>query len=350
MENLQPTIRVGITHGDYNGIGYEVIIKTLDDIRINDLCIPIVYGSAKVAAYHRKAININNFNFNHIKSAEQANNKRSNIINCIDDNNKVELGSASKAAGLGAFRALEKAVEDLKDNKIDVLITAPINKNTINSKQFEFPGHTEYLKERFGVEEVLMLMVGENIKIGVVAGHVPIKEVSAQITEENILKKLRLMNKSLLQDFGLRKPKIAVLGLNPHAGDEGLLGTEEQEIIIPAINKAREENIMAVGPYPADGFFGANSHTKFDAILAMYHDQGLVPFKLLEFEKGVNFTAGLPIVRTSPAHGTAYGITGQGIASEESFRNALYLALEIYKNRELYNEMTSNQLDSEDSE
>lgn len=344
MENTN-RIRVGITHGDYNGIGYEVIMKTLADARINELCTCTVYGSAKLAAYHRKAVELTNFNFNHIKSADQANPQRPNIINCISETSKVELGSPSKEAGVAAFKALEIAIEDLKNNLIDILITAPINKNTINSPEFNFPGHTEYLQQRFESDEVLMFMVGENLRIGVVEGHVPVKEIANKISSEKILKKLRLMNKSLLEDFAIRKPKIAVLGLNPHAGDNGLLGDEEERIIVPALNTARNEGIMAVGPYAADGFFGANSYKEFDAILAMYHDQGLIPFKILEFEKGVNFTAGLPIVRTSPAHGTAYGIAGKGIASADSFRASLFSALEIYKNRKFYKEITENPLD-----
>ncbi len=345
MELEANNIKVGISHGDYNGIGYEIILKTLIDTRINQLCTPIVYGSAKLAAYHRKAIDLGNFNFNHIKFVAQANLRKSNIINCVDENSKIELGNPTKEAGLAAYSALEKAVEDLKENKIDVLVTAPINKKTINLSEFDFPGHTEYLQTRFDSEEVLMFMVGESLRVGVVVGHSPVKNIAEQITQESILRKLRIMNKSLLEDFAIRKPKIAVLGLNPHAGDEGLLGDEEQTIIIPAIKEARKEGIMAIGPYAADGFFGASSHKEFDAVLAMYHDQGLVPFKILEFERGVNFTAGLPIVRTSPGHGTAFEIAGKGVASPDSFRAALFLALEIYKNRQLYKEITKDPLD-----
>ena len=337
-------IRVGITHGDINGIGYEVIIKTLIDKRINDLCTPIVYGSPKLSAYHRKAINLENFSLNIVKDASDANPKRPNIINCVDENTRIELGKSTADSGEAAYLSLEKATQDLLDNKIDVILTAPINKKSIKSDKFQFPGHTEYFQSKTNSDEVLMLMLGEHMKIGVVAGHVPLKDVPSVITEENILKKLRILNKSLLEDFAIRRGKIAVLGLNPHAGDNGVIGNEEQEIIIPAINKAREEGIMAVGPYPADGFFGSDSYTKFDAILAMYHDQGLAPFKIVDFENGVNFTAGMPIVRTSPIHGTAFEIAGEGIANPDSFRAALFTAIDIFKNREQYKEMSDNKL------
>lgn len=344
METTEKKIRVGITHGDINGIGYEVIIKTLIDKRITDLCTPIVYGSPKLSAYHRKAINLENFSLNIIKDANNANPKRPNIINCVDENTRIELGKSTAEAGEAAYLSLEKATQDLLENKIDVILTAPINKKSIKSDKFQFPGHTEYFQSKTNSDEVLMLMLGEHMKIGVVAGHVPLKDVPSVITEENILKKLRILNKSLLQDFAIRKGKIAVLGLNPHAGDNGVIGSEEQEIIIPTINKAREEGIMAVGPYPADGFFGSNSYSKFDAILAMYHDQGLAPFKVVDFENGVNYTAGMPVIRTSPIHGTAFEIAGEGKASPDSFRAALFAAIDIFKNRELYKEMSENKL------
>ena len=344
MENSENKIKVGISHGDINGIGYEVIIKTLSDKRINELCIPIVYGSPKLAAYHRKAINLENFSLNIINEPESANPKRPNIINCIYENTRIELGKSTEESGMAAYQALEAATNDLIENKIDVLITAPINKKSIQSKEFAFPGHTEYLQNKTNSSDVLMLMLGEMMKIGVVAGHIPIKDVPSYISEETILQKLRILNKSLLEDFAIRKPKIAVFGLNPHAGDGGILGTEEDEIIIPAINNARDEGIMAVGPYASDGFFGSQAFMKFDAILAMYHDQGLTPFKAVEFDTGVNFTAGLPIIRTSPNHGTAFEIAGQGVASPDSFRRALYAAIEIHKNRKLYQEISKNPL------
>ncbi|MDX9882830.1 MAG: 4-hydroxythreonine-4-phosphate dehydrogenase PdxA [Prolixibacteraceae bacterium] len=337
-------IKIGITQGDINGIGYEVIIKTLMEPRILEICTPIVYGSPKVAAYHRKALDLESFTFNTIRTAKEADPKKANIINCSDDNIRVELGRSNEMAGEASYMALEKAVEDLKLGGIDALVTAPINKDNIQSEKFHFPGHTEFLAEQFHVKDYVMLMVSEIMKIGVVVGHAPLAEVSKRITEDSILRKLRIISSSLEKDFSIKKPRIAVLALNPHAGDGGLLGSEEKEIIIPAIEKAREEGILAIGPYPADGFFGSGDYVKFDAILAMYHDQGLVPFKLASFEKGVNYTAGLPVIRTSPAHGTAYDIAGEDKASPDSFRQALYLACDIYKNREIYAEISKNPL------
>jgi 4-hydroxythreonine-4-phosphate dehydrogenase len=344
------TIIAGISHGDINGIGYEVIIKTLMDTMINDLCIPIVYGSPKVAAYHRKALNINNFSFNNIRNPEEANPKKANMINCLDDNVRVELGKSTPQGGEAALISLERAVEDLKAGRIDVLITAPIDKKNIQSEKFNFTGHTDYLRTKAGTEEVLMFMVSENMRIGFATGHIPLKKVSELITIESLLRKIRLMNQSLILDFGIRKPQIAVLGLNPHAGDNSLIGTEETDIIIPAIKQAENEGIMTFGPFPADGFFGAGSFTKFDGILAMYHDQGLTPFKALSFDSGVNFTAGLPFVRTSPVHGTAFPIAGKNEASENSFRQAVYLACNIFRNRQMYAEISKNPLKHQDIE
>jgi 4-hydroxythreonine-4-phosphate dehydrogenase len=337
-------IVIGISQGDINGIGYEVIMKTLMEPRILEMCTPIVYGSPKVAAYHKKALNIETFNFNHIRVASEADSRKANIINCINDEIRVELGKSSEMAGEASYMALAKAVEDLKAGAIDALVTAPINKDNIQSEQFSFPGHTEYLAEQFGSRDYLMLMVSESMKVGVVVGHVPISEVSSKITKGAILNKLRIINQSLEKDFMIKRPRIAVLGLNPHAGDNGLLGREELDVIIPAIQRAKDEGIIAVGPYPADGFFGSGDQVKFDAILAMYHDQGLIPFKMSSFERGVNFTAGLPIIRTSPAHGTAFDITGEDKASPESFREAMYLAIDIHKNRQIYQEITKNPL------
>ncbi len=335
---------VGITQGDINGIGYEVIIKTLQDNRINDFCVPVVYGSTKVAAYHRKAINMESFNFNQIKDISEAHSKKSNIINCMDENVRVELGKTTDIGGEGSINALEAAVADLKAGMIDVLVTSPINKQNVQTAKFGFPGHTEYLAKSFDAKEVLMLLVSDLMRVGVVTGHIPLSQVPKSITQELIVQKLKLLNDSMIRDFGIRKPRIAVLGLNPHAGDAGVLGAEEQTVIIPAIKQANQSNIIAVGPYPSDGFFGSENFTKFDAILAMYHDQGLAPFKALAFDSGVNFTAGLPIIRTSPAHGTAYEIAGQMLASEQSFRNALFLAVEVFKNRQNYDELTRNPL------
>ena len=348
---MDPKIIIaGISQGDINGIGYEVIIKTLIDGMINDLCIPVVYGSPKVAAYHRKALNISNFSFNNIRSADEANPRKANMINCLDDNIRVELGKSTPQGGEAAFISLERAVDDLKSGKIDVLVTAPIDKKNIQSENFHFSGHTEYLKAKAGADEVLMFMISENMRIGIATGHCPLKKVSEQITIPSLLSKIRLMNHSLTLDFAIRKPKIAVLGLNPHAGDNSLLGNEEADIIIPAINQAEKEGILVFGPFPADGFFGAGSFSKFDGILAMYHDQGLAPFKALSFDSGVNFTAGLPFIRTSPVHGTAFAIAGKGEASENSFRQALFLACTIFRNRQMFEEISKNPLKHQDIE
>jgi len=337
-------IKLGITHGDINGISYEIILTTLSDPRILEICTPIVYGSAKVAAYHKKTLNLNNVNLNSVRNIEEVHSKRANLINCVDDNVKVELGKSTQIAGESAFTALEAAVNDLKAGKIDALLTAPINKFNIQSDKFNFKGHTDYLQDRFGASDAVMFMVSDLIRVGLVNEHVPISKVPAFITKERILSKLKSINQSLIEDFNITNPRIAVLGLNPHAGDNGLIGNEEIDIIIPAISIAREQNIMALGPYPADGFFGSGNFSKFDAILAMYHDQGLIPFKTLTAGEGVNFTAGLPIIRTSPAHGTAYEIAGRGEASSDSFRKALYMACDIYKNRMEYKELSSNKL------
>ncbi len=337
-------IKIGISQGDINGIGYEVIIKTLMDLRIMESCTPIVYGSPKVAAYHRKALDIDNFSFNNIKYPEEANEKRPNIINCISDEVRVELGKSTEIAGEASYLALQAAVADLKEGKIQALVTGPINKQNIQSANFNFNGHTEYLQSVFEVEEVLMLMVSDLMKVGVVTGHVPISQLSAFITKDLVLSKIRIMNRSLIEDFEIRKPRIAVLGLNPHAGDNGLLGSEETDTIIPALDEARKEDIVVMGPFSADGFFGSGNFTHFDGVLAMYHDQGLIPFKTLVADEGVNYTAGLPVIRTSPAHGTAYEITGKNEASFGSFRQALYLAQDIYHHRMNYKTITQNPL------
>jgi 4-hydroxythreonine-4-phosphate dehydrogenase len=337
-------IKVGISHGDINGISYEVILKTLLDPRILEICIPIIYGSPKVAAYHRKALNIDNLSFNHIRHPAEATAKRASIINCIDDNIRVELGKSTSMAGESSYMALERAVNDLHNGDIDALVTAPINKNNIQSERFAFPGHTEYLTQKFGATDFLMLMVNDQLRIGVATGHIPLANVSEHLTKELILSKLTILHRSLVEDFRITSPRIAVLGLNPHAGDNGLLGKEEMEIILPAIQEIRDQGMIVMGPYSADGFFGSGDYTRFDATLAMYHDQGLAPFKLISFERGVNFTAGLPVVRTSPDHGTAFNIAGEGKASPDSFREALYLAIDICKNREIYAEISKDPL------
>ncbi|MDD3742408.1 MAG: 4-hydroxythreonine-4-phosphate dehydrogenase PdxA [Lentimicrobiaceae bacterium] len=342
-ENTRKPV-IGITHGDINGIGYEIIIKALADARIYESFTPVIYGSSKAASYHRKLINSGEQSFNLIKRADAANARRANIINIIEQEVKIELGISTAQAGELAFQALEQSTEDLKKGWIDALVTAPINKKNIQSNEFNFPGHTEYLANKFDVKDYLMLMVSNNLRIGVATGHIPLKQVFNAITSDLIAHKLRIMHHSLIQDFGLTSPRIAVLGLNPHAGDNGLIGSEEKSVIQPAIEKVFSEGIMAFGPYPADGLFGSSSYTSFDGILAMYHDQGMLPFKALAFDSGVNFTAGLPYVRTSPAHGTAYEIAGKDMASAESFRAALYLACDILNHRQNYAEMSSNPL------
>ena len=339
-------VRIGITHGDVNGIGYEIIIKTLQDQRLMELYTIVVYGSSKVASYHRKVLNINEFNFNLIKKADQAHPRRPNLINIHDEEIKIDLGKSTPIAGELALLSLEAACEDLQNNLIDVIITAPINKKNIQSPGFSFTGHTEYLAQKFKAENCLMLMINNVLRIGVVTGHIPLSKVKETITTEMILGKIQVMNNTLMRDFGIVKPRIAVLALNPHAGDDGLLGDEEKTVIIPAIEKAYEKNILAFGPYPADGFFGATGFRNFDGILAMYHDQGMVPFKLMSFDEGVNYTAGLPVIRTSPAHGTAYDLAGKNEASPEAFRNALYMAGDIFIKRMEYDELLANQLRS----
>ncbi len=341
-------IRVGISQGDINGVSYEVIIKALMDPRILDFCTPVVYGSPKVGAYHRKALNINNFSFNNIKNAIEANPKRVNIVDCMDENIRVELGKSTPMAGEASALALNLAVNDMKQGVIDLIVTGPINKLNIQSDKFPFRGHTEYLAHHFEADDVIMLMVSDLMRVAVATGHVALGDVPGLLSSDMLVGKLKLLNSSLVRDFGIRKPKIAVLGLNPHCGENGLIGDEEKEVIIPAIDKARGENIMALGPFPADGFFGSDNLSKFDAILAMYHDQGLGPFKALAFGSGVNYTAGLPVVRTSPAHGTAFEIAGKGVASPDPFRHAIYLACDIYNHRKEYDALLAGSVDNEE--
>lgn len=338
-------IRVGITHGDINGIGYEVILKTFSDQRMTELCVPIIYGSSKVAAYHRKALDLPAVNINVVSRAEEAGLNRVNIINCVEDDIKVELTQSTPVAGRAAYKALEAAVADLKSGAIDVLVTAPINKHNIQNAQFHFPGHTEYLEQTLGDgQKALMILMTDTLRVALVTGHIPVSQVPSQITVENIVTKLQVFNQSLKQDFTIIKPRIAVLALNPHAGDNGVIGNEEAEIIKPAMEEAERLGVMSFGPFPADGFFGSKMYEDFDGVLAMYHDQGLAPFKALAMEEGVNYTAGLPFVRISPAHGTAYNIAGQNLASESSFRQAVYTALDVYRSRQSYREATAHPL------
>ena len=326
-------IRVGITHGDINGVGYEVILKAFSDSTMFDLCTPIVYGSPKVAAYHRKALELQT-SFSIINTAEEAQEGKLSILACTEDELKVELSKPSAEAGKAALDALERALADYKEGLIDVLVTAPINKHSIQSDEFHFPGHTEYIEERVGEgEKALMILMKDDFRVALVTGHLPVKDIAAALTKELIMEKMEIFNRSLKQDFNIGCPRIAVFSLNPHAGDNGLLGTEETEVIIPAMKEMQAKGVQCFGPYPADGFMGSGNFTHFDGILAMYHDQGLAPFKALAMDEGVNYTAGLPIVRTSPAHGTAYDIAGQGVATEDSFRQAIYTAIDVYRNR-----------------
>ncbi len=336
-------IKVGISIGDLNGIGLETIIKTFKDSRMMDFCTPIVFGSTKVASIHRKAIEMQDFNFNIINTIKDANPKKANLLNIWNEDIEINFGTATTKSGELSFDSLKRASEALKNNDIDVLVTAPINKASIQEKVTNFIGHTEFLQGNFEGES-LMIMVSERMKVAFVTGHVPLTEVKKSITIENIILKTKKLNASLIKDFGIRLPKIAVLGLNPHAGENGLLGGEENESIIPALKKLKEEGIMAFGPYPADSFFTSRNLENFDGILSMYHDQGLTAFKTLSFSDGVNFTAGLNIIRTSPVHGTAYEIAGQGIADERSFREAVFMACDIYKKRTEFKLLNENPL------
>ena len=340
----QNDIRVGITVGDVNGVGIEVILKTLKNHEVFENSIPIIYGSAKTISFHKKALGLDEVNFFPIKSAEEAKPKKINLINCWQEEVKINLGEQNATGGKYALKSLECATNDLTTNKIDVLVTAPINKDCVKAAGFEFPGHTEYLAHLSNTDNVLMLMVANELRVAVVTGHVPLKMVPELITKENIESKLRLFLKTLKHDFAIRKPKIAVLGLNPHAGDRGTLGNEEIDIINPVVKKLFDEGELVYGSYSADGFFGSANLKNFDGILSMYHDQGLTGFKAISFDEGVNFTAGLPIVRTSPDHGTAFDIAGKGMASERSFRNAYFLAIDVYKMRKFDKEINANPL------
>lgn len=330
--------KIGITQGDINGIGYEVIIKALEDTRMLELCTPIIYGSAKIAAYYTKNAGLPQVQLTQISDPSQARPDQYSIINVIGENVKVEPGNPSREAGEAAFIALERAVADLRSGAIDALVTAPINKHNIQSEQFTFPGHTEYLESSLGDgDKALMILCNENVRVALVTIHTAIAKVSEAITRDNVLEKIEALNLSLERDFGINHPRIAVLSLNPHNGEDGLMGSEETEHIIPAIEEARQKKINCFGPYAADGFFGSGMFNRFDGILAMYHDQGLAPFKTLAMDAGVNFTAGLPYVRTSPDHGTGYDIAGQGQASAESMRQAIYTALDVLRHRRNHN-------------
>ena len=337
-------IRVAITQGDTNGVGYEVILKVFADPAMLELCTPVIYGSPKIAAYHRKALSLET-NFSIVSRAEEIRDGRLNLLTCFDDEVKVELGQPSAEAGEAALKALDRAMTDYRSGLYDVLVTAPINKSTIHSPGFQFPGHTEYIETSVGEgKKALMILMNENLRVALVTTHLPIKDVAHAITKEAIVEKATIFHQALKRDFRISAPRIAVLSLNPHAGDNGLLGSEEKEVIAPAIEELASKGIQAFGPYPADGFFGSGTYDYFDGVLAMYHDQGLAPFKTIALESGVNYTAGLPIVRTSPDHGTAYDIAGQGKADENSMRQAIYTAIDVWRNRQNYDEPLKNPL------
>ncbi|MCM1348960.1 MAG: 4-hydroxythreonine-4-phosphate dehydrogenase PdxA [Firmicutes bacterium] len=339
-------IKIGITQGDTNGIGYEVILKALEDPRMTEMCTPVIYGSAKIANFYRKAASLPQIPLNQIQEVSQAKPGQVNIINVVDESVKVEPGVASSEAGRAAFMALEAAVTDLRAGKISALVTAPINKSTIQSGEFSFPGHTEYLEASLAEngEKALMILASENVRVALVTIHTPIASVAPAITAERVEEKIKAFNNALEQDFGLSHPRIAVLSLNPHAGEDGLLGSEEKEHIAPAIKNARDRKINCFGPYASDGFFGSGMWRKFDGVLAMYHDQGLAPFKTLAMDAGVNITSGLPFVRTSPDHGTGFDIAGKGVASPESMRCAIYEAIDICRARQNHAEAHRNPL------
>ena len=344
-KNENSKIKLAITHGDINGVGYEVILKTFSDVRMFEHCTPILYGSTKVASYHKKLLSQQHqdLNFTAITDATQAVDKKFNVINLVPDEIKIDIGKSTDIAGELSRIALDRACEDLKQGKVDVLVTAPINKKNIQSNTFDFPGHTEYLSSKFNGKS-LMMMVCDRIRIGIVTNHLALNEVPAAITKELLVEKIGIMHDSLKRDFGIPMPKIAVLAIDPHAGDNGVIGNQDMTVVKPAIDEAYNSGILTFGPYPSDGFFGSSEFNKFDGVLALYHDQGLIPFKLMSFTEGVNYTAGLDIIRTSPAHGTAYDIAGKGKASEQSFRRAVNLACDILRHRREYDELTSDPL------
>src|SRR5579871_520231 len=343
MNSQQQRPLIGISIGDINGIGTELVIKTFSDHRLLELCTPVIFASNKIINFYRKSIPEINFNYQSTKEFNRISHKQVNIFNCWEEEIAITPGQLTEAGGIYAVKSLSAAVEALKQNKIQGLVTAPVHKKNIQSAQFNFTGHTPFLKQSFGVNDVLMLMTAENMKVGLVTEHIPVKEIASQITREGILSKLNILKESLQKDFGIEKPKIAVLGLNPHAGDEGLIGKEEEEIIKPAIKDAKR-SMLVFGPYSADAFFARSQYKKFDAVLAMYHDQGLIPFKSFAIGEGVNYTAGLPAVRTSPDHGTAFDIAGKNKADTSSFIAATYACIDIIENRIEYAENNKNPL------
>jgi 4-hydroxythreonine-4-phosphate dehydrogenase len=337
-------IRIGITQGDMNGIGPETIIRALSDPTITELITPVIYSSVKVLQAHRKSMGIEDFGVHVVKPGDQLNPKRVNLVPCFENEDEVVFGVASETSGRLALRAIDLCIEDLKRGYIDTMVTAPVDKHAVARALPGFTGHTGYIKDKFGASEVLMLLVSNDLRVGLVTEHLPLRDVAAAVTVEKIAAKGKIMAKSLLEDFGIRKPRIAVLGLNPHAGDGGELGNEEKDIIVPAVDQLQNAGILAYGPYPADGFFGSGTWQKFDGVLAMYHDQGLAPFKAVAFSSGVNFTAGLPYIRTSPDHGTAFDIAGKNMASESSLREAIFTAVDVARKRTNWKEISSDPL------
>ena len=325
--------RIGITLGDLNGIGPEVVLKALADNRMLSVVTPVVYGSAKVISFYKKQLNIEEFNYSQVKSKGQFAYKNINVVNCWEDSIEINPGKPTKEGGKAALTALKSACEELKEGYLDALVTAPIDKKLVHSDEFPFKGHTEYLTQFFGASNSLMFMVSDSLRIGLVTEHVPLQDVASLITRERVEAKLMLMENSLRKDFGIAKPRIAILGVNPHAGDNGLIGQEDEQMLKPLVNDWRNKGKLVFGPFAADGLFGSAQYTKYDGILAMYHDQGLIPFKAIAFENGVNFTAGLSVVRTSPDHGTAFSIAGKNQASEVSLREAIYRAGDIFRQR-----------------
>lgn len=333
---------IGISCGDVNGIGPELIIKTLSDIRILDVCTPVVFANNKVINFYKKALPDYPLNFVSLKDLNKITNRQINVLNCWEDEFAITPGELNETGGKYAVKSLIAACTALAEGKIEGLITAPIHKNNVQSEEFSHTGNTPFLKEFFNAKDVLMLMTAENIRVGLLTEHVPVKDIVPHITREAIISKLQMLNASLKKDFGIAKPKIAVLGLNPHSGDEGLIGKEEIEIIKPAIKDAKQQNMLVSGPFSADAFFARAMYDQFDAVLAMYHDQGLIPFKSLAIGEGVNFTAGLNVIRTSPDHGTAFDIAGKNKANEDSFRQAIYTCLDIIHNRNEFDDMRKN--------
>lgn len=336
-------IKVGISIGDLNGIGTEVVFKTFSDPLMFDLCTPVVFASAKVLSFVKNHLNLEDTTLYGINKPQEAVDGKLNVVNLWKEPVNIQFGKEDPEVGRYAFLSLKAAVQALKTEAIDVLVTAPINKQSIQSDEFNFPGHTDYLAQELG-GQALMFMISDTLRVGLLTDHVPINDVAKHLTEELIIQKVKTISRSLQEDFGVVKPKIALLGINPHSGDNGLIGKEDETILKPAIEQLKKEKILAFGPYPADGFFGSGAYKQFDAVLAAYHDQGLIPFKTLAFGGGVNFTAGLPKVRTSPDHGTAFDIAGKNLADASSFRQAVFTAIDVYNNRRQYTEMSENPL------